>query len=97
MAKAIDVDVTINEAFFRQLGNSAEVEAILDAIADATVVEAKASAPVDTGAYRDSIHKTTVQAKNRKIKRVIADDWKSALLEVKTGNLSKALGRAKRL
>lgn len=54
---------------------------------------ARASSPVDTGDYRDSI---TVEAdtSGRSSARVVARDRKSHIIEAKTGNLSRALDSA---
>lgn len=91
------VDVKINEDFFRELGYSREVEAILDAVADATVTTARGTAPNKTGAYRASIHKETTHARFRLVKKVVADDPKAAIIEAKQATLRKALRQAKKL
>lgn len=57
--------------------------------AEAMAAQARVTAPVATGAYRDSI--TVVQdTTDRAVVRVIATDRKAPLIEAKTGNLSRA-------
>lgn len=93
----VKVDVTINEDFFRQLGHSREVEALLDAIARITMTNAKAAAPRDTGEYAGSIHTETVSTPYRKVKRVIASDRKAGYIESRYNTLRGALRKARRV
>ncbi len=90
-----EVEIEFNKAFWDRLGFDKGVESVLDSVADTAVAQARSTAPVDTGAYRDSIHKVTARSPKRVIKRVVADDWKSALVEAKTSNLRKAVAKAK--
>lgn len=62
---------------------------IAERIADA----ARASAPVATGRYRDSIH-VEASSTDRSVVRVVADAPHAMLVESRTGNLSRALGSA---
>lgn len=57
--------------------------------AEAIAAQARATAPVKTGAYRDSI-KVVQDTSDRAVARVIATDRKAPLVEAKTGNLSRA-------
>lgn len=84
-----------NEAFFSRLGHSAGVTAILRNKAEEVAARARASAPVDTGEYRNSI---TVQIKSsatRNVALVVADDPKAMIVESLTGNLARALNAGK--
>lgn len=55
--------------------------------------KAKADAPVETGAYRDSIH-IEQDTTDRAVVRVVADVPHAHLVEANTGNLSRALDAA---
>ena len=50
------VTVEFNERFFDEALNSTGVRTAIDLAAERAAAEAKATAPVDTGTYRDSIH-----------------------------------------
>ena len=69
------------------------VRALLVGPADRVEAAAKASAPVASGAYRDSIHRESATT-DRAVELVVADDWKSRIIESRTGNLARALGGA---
>lgn len=96
MAKAVNVEVEINEKFFNRIGHDQSISQLTHTIAEAAAIEARATAPYDTGDYQRSIHTRKVTSKRRTMWQVIADDWKSAILEAKTGNLRKAVNRAKK-
>lgn len=66
------------------------VERVLDGLAHECEQRAKASAPVDSGAYRDSIHIETVHT-DRMVKRVVADVPYAMAVEADTGNLARSL------
>lgn len=66
------------------------VSGLLDARAAEVEARAKASAPVDTGAYRDSIHVETDHT-DRMVKRVIADVDYAMVVEANTGNMARSL------
>lgn len=80
-----------NEAFFERLGKSPEVTALCVSKAEQTATNARASAPVDTEAYRNSISVSVQPRRRRNAAVVTAADWKSLLIESKTGNLARAL------
>lgn len=80
-----------NENYFREKGHSPEVTAIVVAKAEEVAAAARASALVDTGAYRDSIHVEVESWPSRNVARVIASDPKAMLIESKTGNLVRAM------
>jgi ABC-type uncharacterized transport system YnjBCD ATPase subunit len=82
-----------NEGFFSKILTSPGVTSIVRDEAEETAAAARAAAPVDTGAYRDSIHVEVVQTAYRSVARVVASDPKALLLESKYGVLSRALGR----
>jgi len=82
-----------NERFFSEMGHSAEVTDLVKAKAEEAAAIARATAPVDTGAYRDSIHVEVVSWPTRNAALVIASDPKALLIESETGNLVRALKR----
>jgi hypothetical protein len=78
--------------FFVDLGTSAGVTQLCVDAAERIAEHARASAPVDTGDYRDGI-KVEVKhhAKLRNVALVVGHDRKTMLIESKTGNLARAL------
>lgn len=54
MAKS-RISVNFNQKFFDEILNSAGVKSLTTLAADRALAYAKASAPVDTGAYRDGL------------------------------------------
>ena len=66
------------------------VDALLESEAQERLSRAKASAPVDTGAYRDSLHIETVHT-DRVVKRIVSDVDYAMNVEADTGNLSRSL------
>lgn len=83
--------VTINHRGIQEyLDGRHGVEAVLEREAQERLARAKASAPVKTGAYRDSLHVETVHT-DRMVKRVTADVDYAMLVEAKTGNLARSL------
>lgn len=85
-----------NSRFFEELGNSPEVIAACRRPAEEAMANAKASAPRDTADYVNGIHIEVQDRKDRKAVVVVASDWKSLLIEAKTGNLARALKAVKR-
>lgn len=71
--------------------NDSGVRADLHRRAEAVAAAARASAPVASGAYRDSIHVEDATT-DRAVVRVVAGSSHAMLVESKTGNLAKALG-----
>ena len=84
-----------NESFFSKLGHSPEVTALIRGKAESVAARARATAPVDTGEYRDSISVRIRSAATRNVALVVADDEKAMLIESKTGNLARALNAEK--
>lgn len=66
------------------------VEAMLEAKAQEVLARAQASAPVASGAYRDSLHIATDHT-DRMVKRVVADAPHAMVVEANTGNLARSL------
>ena len=85
--------VVLDHAGMKALLNDPGVRAELTRRMGPALAAARASAPVDTGAYKASI--ALVQATtDRAVVRVVATDWKAALVESRTGNLARSLDAA---
>lgn len=88
------VEVTLSSAGVRELLRDPGVARAVAEAAEKVAAAARASAPVQTGEYRDSIH---VDSDNSPIdgrarSRVIADAPHALIVESNTGNLARALG-----
>ena len=70
--------------------NSSKVRADLTSRAEAVLSAAQASAPVDTGDYKASLHIEQATT-DRAVVRVVSDVPHVMIVEAKTGNLSRAL------
>lgn len=95
MPAAGQTTVDFNNSFFDEMLNSAGVRALTRGAAEKALNIAKANAPVDTGAYRDGLQVEAVQHAHRTTYRVVGTDAKTMLIESQTGNLVKALKKAK--
>ncbi|HAH53413.1 MAG TPA: hypothetical protein DCL71_03925 [Bifidobacterium sp.] len=89
------VSVDFNPKFFDEILNSAGVKALTTLAANRALAYARASAPVDTGAYRDGLGLEEVKRARRTTVMVVGHDPKTLLVEAQTGNLAKALKKAK--
>lgn len=78
------------DGFFEKLLSSAEVGAVVMAATEGVADEARATAPVDSGDYRDGI-RTAKKYQKRVVGLVQATDPKSMIIEAKTGNLARAV------
>lgn len=85
-----------NEEFFIQLGKSAGVTNICKQVAEKVAATAQATAPRDTGKYADGIKVRVVSRSRRNAVLVVGTDWKTMLIESKTGNLARALQSVKK-
>lgn len=85
-----------NQAYLDAVMFSPEVLRQQEALGRKVLANAKASAPVDTAAYKRSIKMTTVRRRHRNAVIVEATDPKSLMIEAKTGNLARALKSAGR-
>lgn len=95
MPAAGQTTVDFNNSFFDEMLNSAGVRALTRWAAEKALNIARANAPVDTGAYRDGLQVEAVQHAHRTTYRVVGTDAKTMLIESQTGNLVKALKKAK--
>ncbi len=84
--------------FFDDLLSSPEVAAVVMRATEEVAAEARATAPVDSGEYRDGI-RTAKKYQKRVVGLVQATDPKSMVIEAKTGTLARAVrskGRRRR-
>lgn len=84
--------VKIDNEYFSRLGHSPKVTALIVSVAERVAAAARASAPVDTGEYRNSITVSVKSAARRNVALVTAEDPKAMFIESETGNLARALG-----
>lgn len=94
MAKS-RISVNFNQKFFDEILNSAEVKSLTTLAANRALAYARASAPVETGAYRDGLGIEEVKRAHRTTVMVVGHDPKTMLVEAKTGNLAKALRKVR--
>jgi hypothetical protein len=84
--------VKLNRAGIIEVLKSSEVEAALMSVAEAAAAAARASAPVSSGAYQDSISAFTEMHADRVVAHVSSDAPHAMAVEAATGNLARALG-----
>lgn len=87
-------DVRLSSRGIELLLASDQVRPPLRAAAEQIAARARASAPVDTGAYRDGIGVESGHSRidGRAVEMVVSRDRKTPIVEAKTGNLKRALG-----
>lgn len=85
------IGVTFNDDVFEQILESAGVENLCRQKAEQALKVAQSTAPVKTGAYRDGLQVREAQRGHRTAYLVVGEDWKTMLVESKTGNLARAL------
>lgn len=87
-------EVKLNHSAIQEyLDGEHGIEALLEERAQHALSAAQSSAPVASGAYRDSLHIETDHT-DRMVKRVVADVDYALVVEANTGNLSRALDSA---
>lgn len=86
--------VKLNHRGMSELLKSAGVQRFLHERAERAAAAARSSAPVDTGAYRDSIRVQDQTHPSRVVSRVVADVPYAMVVESKTGNLARSLDAA---
>lgn len=86
--------VRLNSGGMGGVLHSPEVRDWLLSHAESVAATARAIAPVESGAYRDSIEVEAVQNPSRVVARVVADVEYAMNVEASTGTLNKALGSA---
>ncbi len=84
-------DMKLNSAGMDELLKSAGVEALVEGIAQEKAARAKASAPVDSGDYRDSIEVWTEVHPTRVVAHYGSTAPHAAVVEARTGNIARSL------
>jgi hypothetical protein len=87
--------IKLNHAGMAQLLKSSGVAADIQRRAEQVAAAARASAPVDTGAYQAGIHVTMETHPSRVEAHVSSDVWYAGILEAKLGILGRALDAAR--
>ena len=95
MARSGDTRIDFNPRYFESVLRQPQVEALVDTTGDRALGVAKATAPVDSGDYRDGLHIEHHESRYRRAVRVVGEDDKTLIIESKTGNLARALKAAK--
>lgn len=90
------VSSVFDESFFQQLGRSPGIVSVCDEAAERIAEIARSTAPVETGAYRDSITTAHAQRSGRHVTEVIASDPAAVAIEAKFGTLARATAKARR-
>ena len=80
----------LNHAGMAELLKSAGVRSILATKAEAVLAAAKASAPVDSGAYRDGLH-IEHDTTDRAVERVVGGSDHDMIVEANHGTLASSL------
>lgn len=88
--------VKFDQSFFDNMMRSAGVDSMCQEIARDVMATAKMSAPADTGDYRDGIIMRRRRSGYRNTWVVEGTDWKTMIIEARTGNLARALKSAGR-
>jgi hypothetical protein len=83
--------VKLNSSGVDQVLSTAKTRAALRPIVEQVAAAARASAPVESGEYRDSITVESVTT-DRAVERVVARAPHALVVESRTGNLARALG-----
>lgn len=87
------IKVSLNHRGMAELLKSDEVRSALTQRAERVLSRAQSSAPVDTGAYRDGLH-LVQDTTDRAVVRVAGGSDHDWIVEIKTGNLARALDAA---
>lgn len=78
--------------FFKEILGSQQMYELCEMQAEAVLEIASANAPVKTGAYQRGLRVVRSRGRDGRVKAlVVGEDWKTLLVESRTGNLSRAL------
>ena len=88
--------MSFSNAFFEELGRSPGIVAACDEAAERIADIARSTAPVKTGAYRNSITTADAPRRGRHVTEVIASDPAAVAIEAKFGTLARATNKARR-
>jgi len=84
-----------NDAVFDEILNSAGVDRLTESVANEIASTARSTAPVDSGDYKAGIGVRKKRSSHRPVYLVVGENWKTMIIEARTGNLVRAL-RARR-
>ncbi|WRS30600.1 hypothetical protein U6G28_02620 [Actinomycetaceae bacterium MB13-C1-2] len=96
MARGGDVKTEFDQGYFDSIMRSAGVQSLERDAAERVLAAAKAAAPVKTGAYKAGLRIEKAEAKYRTVYLVVGTDWKTMLVESRSGVLARALKSAGR-
>lgn len=96
MARSGDVNLVWNQPNMDRKLRDPSIVSETEAIAQRAAAAARASAPVDSGGYRDGIRVVRRESRFRTVFRVLASDRKSKLIESKRGILARVAKGARR-
>lgn len=83
--------VVFNQKFFDSIMRSAGVQSMERDVAERVLARAQETAPYDSGDYRNGLRIRRAERQYRTAFLVEGTDWKTLLVEAKTGNLARAL------
>lgn len=83
--------IDFDDAYFKRILRSAGVDSLTREAAERVYARAYAAAPVATGDYQRGLMVRKERAATRDVYLVVGTDWKTLLVESKTGNLARAL------
>lgn len=86
-----DVRLKYNQSFFDGIMRTAGIQSLERSIAERVLAVAKANAPYKSGDYKKGLRIVKAERKYRTAYLVEGTDWKTLLVESKTGNLARAL------
>lgn len=86
--------VEFNQQFFDTIMRSSGVQSLQRSVAERVLAQAKATAPVGEGDYRDGLRIEVRASRYRDAFLVVGNDWKTLILESKGGYLARALKSA---
>lgn len=89
-------DVQLNDDWFRSILSSPGVQSLCRAKAEAALAQARATAPVKTGAYRNSLKIVPVKHEYRTTYEVVSDCDHALAVESQRGTLARALRSVRR-
>ena len=95
MAKGQSGSIDFNPKFFNNIMKTAGVASLSKAAAEKAAKVARSTAPYKTGDYERGIKVVERDSRYRSTFQVVGTDWKTLLVESKTGNLARALKAAK--
>lgn len=88
--------VEFNQEFFEALGTSPKVTKLCTDVAEKVIEEIRATAPEDSGDYKEGFEIRVDRSAHRNTVRVVGTDWKTMLIEAQKGIMARAIQKVKR-